>query len=216
MTIAEFHKKFEEEISKHPNNFPQFTQKEWEKIWNEIMEKDWFKEGLQELRKKKRKQKNFALIQFLCLMELILVFGLFMSQPVQFVTSYILEIMERIPINKLMFDLLNGGVWDYDIYRYSDIVAFKEVIPETAIEIEDKINTIYAYLSKEILVLDDLVNYRDLEKGYEERTLIFKYKGEIYGLDYDYSVWEDWNTFKGYIDELPKYKEVQVTTYKQI
>lgn len=115
-----------------------------------------------------------------------------------------------------MFDLLNGGVWDYDIYRYSDIVAFKEVIPETAIEIEDKINAIYAYLSKEILVLDDLVNYRDLEKGYEERTLIFKYKGEIYGLDYDYSVWEDWNIFKGYIDELPKYKEVQVTTYKQI
>lgn len=149
-------------------------------------------------------------------MELILVFGLFMSQLVQFVTSYILEIMERIPINKLMFDLLNGGVWDYDIYRYSDIVAFKEVIPETAIEIEDKINTIYAYLSKEILVLDDLVNYRDLEKGYEERTLILKYKGEIYGLDYDYSVWDNWNTFKGYIDELPKYKEVQVTTYEQI
>lgn len=32
MTIAEFHKRFEEEISKHPNNFPQFTRKEWKKI----------------------------------------------------------------------------------------------------------------------------------------------------------------------------------------
>lgn len=32
MTVAEFHKKFEEEASKHPNNFPQFTQKEWEKF----------------------------------------------------------------------------------------------------------------------------------------------------------------------------------------
>lgn len=53
MTIAEFHKKFEEELLKHPNNFPQFTRKEWEEIWNEIMEKDWFKECLQELRAKK-------------------------------------------------------------------------------------------------------------------------------------------------------------------
>lgn len=124
--------------------------------------------------------------------------------------------MERIPINKLMFDLLNGGVWNYDIYKDSDIETFKEVIPKTAVEIKDKINAIYYYLSKEVLILDDLVNDRDLEKGYEERTLILKYKGEIYGLDYDYSVWEDWNTFKGYIDELPKYKEVQVTTYEQI
>lgn len=124
--------------------------------------------------------------------------------------------MERIPINKLMFDLLNGGVWNYDIYKDSDIEAFKEVIPKTTVKIKDKINAIYYYLSKKVLILDDLVNDRDLEKGYEERTLILKYKGEIYGLDYDYSVWEDWNTFKRYIDELPKYKEVQVTTYEQI
>lgn len=56
MTIAEFHKKFEEEVSKYPNNSPPFTRKEWEKIWNEIYEKDWFKEGLQELRKKKAEE----------------------------------------------------------------------------------------------------------------------------------------------------------------
>ncbi len=53
MTIAEFHKRFEEKLAKCPNNFPKFTSEEWKKIWGEIMEKDWFKEGLQELRKKK-------------------------------------------------------------------------------------------------------------------------------------------------------------------
>ena len=53
MTIAEFHKRFKEKLAKCPNNFPKFTSEEWKKIWEEIMEKDWFKGGLQELRKKK-------------------------------------------------------------------------------------------------------------------------------------------------------------------
>ena len=55
MTIAEFHKKFEEEAAKYPSNFPEFTPEEWKKIWKEVMEKGWFKECLQEFREKKMK-----------------------------------------------------------------------------------------------------------------------------------------------------------------
>lgn len=124
--------------------------------------------------------------------------------------------MERIPINKLVLDVLNEGCWDYDDYLDSDIEDFNEIIPETITDREDKIDFISNFLFEEIEVLDDIVNYRDLEKGYEERTLILKYKDTIFGLDYTYSVWTDWNEPKGYIDELPKYKEVQVTTYEQI
>lgn len=130
--------------------------------------------------------------------------------------NYIQEIMERIPINKLVLDVLNEGCWDYDDYLDSDIEDFNEIIPETITDREDKIDFISNFLFEEIEVLDDIVNYRDLEKGYEERTLILKYKDTIFGLDYTYSVWTDWNEPKGYIDELPKYKEVQVTTYEQI
>lgn len=39
MTIAEFHKRFEEKLAKCPNNFPKFTSEEWKKIWEEIREK---------------------------------------------------------------------------------------------------------------------------------------------------------------------------------
>ena len=124
--------------------------------------------------------------------------------------------MERIPINKLVLDVLNEGCWDYDDYLDSDIEDFNEIIPETITDREDKIDFISNFLFEEIEVLDDIVNYRDLEKGYEERTLILKYKDTIFGLDYTYSAWTDWNEPKGYIDELPKYKEVQVTTYEQI
>ena len=124
--------------------------------------------------------------------------------------------MERIPINKLVLDVLNEGCWDYDDYLDSDIEDFNEIIPETITDREDKIDFISNFLFEEIEVLDDIVNYRDLEKGYEERTLILKYKDTIFGLDYTYSVWTDWNEPKGYIDELPKYKEVQVSTYEQI
>ena len=150
------------------------------------------------------------------MMVLIPVYGQYMDLLVHYVMNYIQEIMERIPINKLVLDVLNEGCWDYDDYLDSDIEDFNEIIPETITDREDKIDFISNFLFKEIEVLDDIVNYRDLEKGYEERTLILKYKDTIFGLDYTYSVWTDWNEPKGYIDELPKYKEVQVTTYEQI
>ena len=61
MTIAEFHKKFEEEAAKYPSNFPEFIPEEWKKIWEEIMKKDWFKNCWQEIiEKREKKIKDFC------------------------------------------------------------------------------------------------------------------------------------------------------------
>ena len=124
-----------------------------------------------------------------------------------------------IPLNNLTFDILSeiynvGYCHNSDDYDYD---CFSDLYPCENLNNEDKFKIIIDYLSNNIEILDVITDYYDLEKSYEENVLIIKYKGKLLGIDYYSSPYNgnELDTNVEFIDNLPEYEEVQITTYQE-
>ena len=124
-----------------------------------------------------------------------------------------------IPLNNLTFDILSeiynvGYCHNPDDYDYD---CFSDLYPCENLNNEDKLKIIIDYLSNNIEILDVITDYYDLEKSYEENVLIIKYKGKLLGINYFSSpgIASNLDTDVKFIDDLPEYEEVQITTYQE-
>ena len=129
--------------------------------------------------------------------------------------------MNKIPINDFVFRILYFDIWqscpdDLDEYDSDYFNDFSELYQNKELEINEKYDIIKDFLNKNIKIIDEIVDYTDLEKGYSEEVLIIKYNNKLYGIDFFHSpyVGTEWRGNEEFIDECPEYEEVQVTTYQ--
>lgn len=82
----------------------------------------------------------------------------------------------------------------------------------TKVNLDEYYNTndpFVKWQDKHFKYFDEVVEYYDLEKGYENKTLILNIDGKLYGLSYTYSpVWSEYN------EELKEYESYEETITK--
>lgn len=124
-----------------------------------------------------------------------------------------------IPLNDLTLDILleiYNFEYCYDLNDYN-YDCFSDLYPCKNLNNEDKFEIVKNYLSNNIEILNVITDYYDLEKSYEENVLIIKYKGKLLGIDFYSSIYNgrELDSNVEFIDDLPEYEEVQITTYRK-